>query len=420
MKKSVVLAMAMALGVSVPVFAANPFSDLPRDHWAYSSVAKLAAAGIVDGYPDGMFKGDRTITRYEMAQLVAKALAKGAIAADDKLVSEFADELDGLGVRVAKLERNADNMRITGNIRISYRQQSGAKAKGMADKGQSRVRSRLMFTGEINDNWKYHARIENNQYFQGKNESGEAATKWGKAELLGNVGITKWELGRYAEWIGDGNVYDARVDAIKTIVPMGKGYVKAAWGKMATGDQEDWQPKNVGVAGRFGFAEAGGDLGNLNLVASYTKAKNEKSDKMGVDGDNSIWTIAADYKAGDWKFGAMYLKGDNDALADQYKGKGYDDDGYVLHADYKGATANKPGSWGLYAKYYDQAAVTHIAHTMCGMADQFPGEGFKGYLFGGSLTVAKNMVGKVEYYDLKGKASGDHGRTLWSQLVVTF
>ena len=84
--------MAMALGVSATAFAANPFSDLPAGHWAYGAVAKLAAAGVVDGYPDGTFKGDKTMTRYEMAQIVAKALAKGAIGADDKLVSEFADQ----------------------------------------------------------------------------------------------------------------------------------------------------------------------------------------------------------------------------------------------------------------------------------------------------------------------------------------
>ena len=103
MKKSLVFAMAMALGVSATAFAANPFSDVPAGHWAYAAVAKLAAAGIVDGYPDGTYKGDRTMTRYEMAQIVAKALAKGAIGADDRLVGEFADELDNLGVRVAKL-----------------------------------------------------------------------------------------------------------------------------------------------------------------------------------------------------------------------------------------------------------------------------------------------------------------------------
>ena len=65
MKKSLVFAMAMALGISTTAFAANPFSDLPTGHWAYGAVAKLAAAGVVDGYPDGTFQGDRTMTRYE-------------------------------------------------------------------------------------------------------------------------------------------------------------------------------------------------------------------------------------------------------------------------------------------------------------------------------------------------------------------
>ena len=121
MNKKLVMALAMALGVSATAFAANPFSDLPADHWAYGAVAKLAAAGVVDGFPDGTFKGEKTMTRYEMAQIVAKALAKGAIGADDKLVSEFADELDNLGVRVAKLEKNADNVAISGEAQMSYR-----------------------------------------------------------------------------------------------------------------------------------------------------------------------------------------------------------------------------------------------------------------------------------------------------------
>ena len=107
MKKSLVLAMAMALGVTASAYAANPFSDVPAGHWAYDSVNKLAAAGIVDGYGNGTFGGDRLMTRYEMAQIVAKAMAKGANV--DRLAAEFADELDSLGVRVAALEKKSDN-----------------------------------------------------------------------------------------------------------------------------------------------------------------------------------------------------------------------------------------------------------------------------------------------------------------------
>ena len=76
-----------------------------------------------------------------------------------------------------------------------------------------------------------------------------------------------------------------------------------------------------------------------------------------------------------------------------------------------GAKASDPGSWGLYAKCYDQGAPTVIDHTMNGAWDKFDGEGFKGYNVGGNVTLAKNMVATVEYYDLKGKESDQHART---------
>ena len=215
MKKSLVLAMAMALGVSATAFAANPFSDLPAGHWAYGAVAKLAAAGVVDGYPDGTFKGDRTMTRYEMAQIVAKALAKGAIGADDKLVSEFADELDNLGVRVAKLEKNADNVQVTGAARISYADRRGGGFKNWDDKSEAQLRTRLWFTGEVNDNWHYTAMIQNQQYFEGKNESGDSDTNFQRAYLNGNIGVVDITAGRFNDFIADGNVFDDRADAVR-------------------------------------------------------------------------------------------------------------------------------------------------------------------------------------------------------------
>ena len=96
MKKSLVVALALATGITASASAANPFSDFPAGHWAYASLAKLAAAGVVEGYPDSTFQGDKLMTRYEMAQIVAKAMAKGANV--DRLASEFAEELDALGL----------------------------------------------------------------------------------------------------------------------------------------------------------------------------------------------------------------------------------------------------------------------------------------------------------------------------------
>ena len=113
MKKILALiAVAAFVACAAPAFAANPFADVPMNHWAYDAVAQLAANGIVVGYPDGSFKGPQAATRYELAAVVARALAKvdmDKASKQDlemlkKLVVEFKSELDALGVKVDKLD----------------------------------------------------------------------------------------------------------------------------------------------------------------------------------------------------------------------------------------------------------------------------------------------------------------------------
>ena len=87
--------------------------DVPQGHWSYDAVGLLASRGIVSGYPDGAFKGAQPATRYEMASVVARALvtvdAEKASKQDlellKKLVMEFKDELDALGVKVDALDK---------------------------------------------------------------------------------------------------------------------------------------------------------------------------------------------------------------------------------------------------------------------------------------------------------------------------
>ena len=172
MMKKTVMMVAAAMGISSLAFAANPFSDVPQGHWAYASFAQLSGSGILEAYPDSTFAGERTMTRYEMAQIVAKALAKGAIGADDRLVAEFAEELDQLGVRVAALEKQANRVKITGRIRLNYRERSGK----FHEDSDAKLRTRLYLTGEVNDTLQFVSMIQNQQYFlQGKNESGDSA-----------------------------------------------------------------------------------------------------------------------------------------------------------------------------------------------------------------------------------------------------
>ena len=105
-KKTLVSAITAALVVgaaSTTFAAANPFSDVPADSWAYDAVSTLAADGVIDGYPDGTYQGQNTMTRYEMAQIVARAMAKEDLqkadkAIVDKLAAEFAGHLDANGL----------------------------------------------------------------------------------------------------------------------------------------------------------------------------------------------------------------------------------------------------------------------------------------------------------------------------------
>ena len=206
MKKSLVLAMAMALGVTASAYAANPFSDVPAGHWAYDSISKLAAAGVIEGYGDDTFRGDRLMTRYEMAQIVAKAMAKGANV--DKLAAEFADELDALGVRVAALEKKSDNVKITGYFRYHYEsyKQDGVK------KHSNKLRTRLTFTGKVNDNWDYVGLLENNQDLT--NNVGDEGTNFQRAYLQGRLGGVKVTAGRFSQNLVEGEVYGTRMDGI--------------------------------------------------------------------------------------------------------------------------------------------------------------------------------------------------------------
>ena len=138
MKKrlAAVFAATAVLGVTT-AFAANPFSDVTPQDWAYQSVAQLAAAGVINGYPDGTFKGQNNITRFEMAQMVAKAMANESRANAEqqaminRLADEFSTELNNLGVRVSNLENKIGNVKVTGDARLRYNENDGGKSAGV-------------------------------------------------------------------------------------------------------------------------------------------------------------------------------------------------------------------------------------------------------------------------------------------------
>ena len=126
MKKILAIAAAVALTAGVSAYAANPFSDVSTDDWAYQAVSDLSDQGVVEGYPDGTFKGERNMTRYELAQVIARLMAREdqlnaeQRATLDKLAGEYADELANLGVRVSNLEKKVGNISWSGDARMQY------------------------------------------------------------------------------------------------------------------------------------------------------------------------------------------------------------------------------------------------------------------------------------------------------------
>ena len=403
MKKSLVLAMAMALGVTASAYAANPFSDVPAGHWAYDSVNKLASAGIVDGYGNGQFGGDRLMTRYEMAQIVAKAMAKGANV--DRLAAEFADELDSLGVRVAALEKKSDNVKITGEARFRYVDQK-ASANG-GDGYVADLRSRIWLTGQVNEDWKYTGMIENVQKFA--DDNGNEDTRFQRAYVEGKVGGVAVKAGRYNEFLANGNIYDDRADAL-ALAYGDKVKLTLVAGKADPGNSEaDF------VANSYAGGEVAADFGAINATAGYYNFKDIDSKDSGLD--NGIWFVGAGTAFGDFGLNAMYLKGD--VSGDEKKLFAKDDDGWTVGLTFKGAEAAEKGTWGLFANYYDQGAQTYLAHTTD--ANSFTDDGFKGYGVGANYTVAKNMVFTAAYYDTKSKLdSSDKDHRIWTDLTFSF
>ncbi len=413
MKKSLVLAMAMALGVTASAYAANPFSDVPAGHWAYDSIAKLADAGVIEGYGDTTFGGNKLMTRYEMAQIVAKAMARGANV--DRLAAEFADELDALGVRVANLEKKADNVKITGEVRYHYADRSDD-----FNTHESKLRSRIWINGQINDDWSYTGMLENQQDFT--NNSGDEDTDFQRAYVNGKLGGLKVQAGRYQKKLAFGSVYSQRMDGVE--VSYGKD-VKLTVGASKPTASKPKSPhlkdKEDNFADKLYYVDLSGKIGKLGLGAGYYKFDFEKdlakSFVSSTEDKLDIWQVNANYKFDkNVSLAAMYIKGDD-------LDKDIDDDGYVFTAQYKGAKASAPGSWGLTAQYFDQGTTTYVDHDSDGYADKL--NGFKGFAVAANYAFAKNIVGKVAYYDFEAKEAEKTGHkketnTIWSELVFTF
>lgn len=152
---------------AVTVSAANPFTDVSADDWAYQAVASLSDEGVIDGYPDGTFRGDKHVTRYEIAQIVARLMAKEDTLNDSqketlaKLSSQYANELKDLGVRIAELEKKRGATDLITELRVQSIDRYDDVFKGKVKKhNEISTRVRLNTITPVNDRVHLYGQLE--------------------------------------------------------------------------------------------------------------------------------------------------------------------------------------------------------------------------------------------------------------------
>ena len=432
MKKTLTAALtaAVVVGSSATTFAAaNPFSDVPRGHWAYQAVASLAADGIVEGYGDGTYRGQREITRYEMAQMIAKALARTdalfdqksglqehnsaqyskavrrnyhAVKADlDRLSAEFRDELEALGVRISELEKHIDRVTWTGEMRYRYWKDRTDLPGGGKDKPSlNQLQLRFFPTAEVNDHWKVKARLTATNNMS-TNNSGSFKLTFAYAQ--GDYGKLQLKIGKMPLYTkaDDGLLFDDFFSGVEAIYG---DKIKATIRAGRWNNAGDFSDPASYQAGELSY-----DNDKLYVGAGYHHLRSD--DFRHYDGynsthDASIWTVGAHYNFNDdLTLGGSFAR---NTKADDYSKS------YNIALDYKGANKTA-GTWGIGAAYrYVGANVSFCpTYDVWGLSDNK-----KGVDVYASWSPLKNTYTQVNYFwgkklDTHEKTKTFFGRVSW-------
>ena len=379
MKKHLaVLAATAVLGVT-SAFAANPFSDVTPQDWAYQAVAQLASQGIVNGYPDGTFKGQHNITRFEMAQMVAKAMARqDRVDAEqnaiiNRLANEFATELNNLGVRVSTLENKVGNFSFTGDARLRYEAKENDGRHSKFD-----YRGRVQFEATVNDNTKAVVRLATDDKEFGA--AGNPKTSIDRVYVQHNFGkYATTTVGRQDLAIGNGLAYDDTFEGAVATVGKDKLNATVSYGYILEGDENS----------AFKKAKTAKENHEVNVYQlNYMPTEKVAVKGYYVDFHKNEKTITPveDFHGAslDVKLGSKVWAGGEYVRAEQ---RGAAGEAWTAGLGYGEADMAKAGTWGVKAQYFDVKNAAPVLSSTW----NFVNNGQKGVLATVDYTVAKNV-----------------------------
>ena len=432
MKKTLVSALTTALVVgaaSTTFAAANPFSDVPADHWAYDAVSQLAADGVIEGYGDTTFRGNQNITRYEMAQMIAKAMAKSDVSAADKalidkLAAEFSDELNNLGVRVSNLERNADMVKWNGKAEYTYYSHRNKDVNTKTNDDQ--LLFRLEPSAEVNSHWHVNARLDastdlakdsadvDSEHGTDSKQNTDVTLK--RVWAQGNYDNFQVKLGKFAQ-IDSDSIFDTSFSGAEVQFGNKVTFTAGAGRQNMDSDSDsDFTQKfkvgektaNYQYAG-LGYADGkfvgGVDYHHLNSdTFNYAVKGNNKAN---VEDNANIWLAKAAYRFD--KTNALNGFYANNTSADDF------DKAWSAQYSYKGAEAENKGTWGAWAAYRYLGQNTDLFSTFDVIL-----AGQKGWEVGANYAPFKNIVATLRYGNGKDLATDNDIENLFGRVEVFF
>ena len=448
-KRTALLALAFA-ALSATAFAADgadSFSDVPKDHWSYEALDYLAKNGVIEGYADGTFQGNRTMSRYEMAAITARAMQAsnldiGARSVLEKLEKEYGSELATLRAQVEqntediKKNREAiERFKVHGFVRTQYDYDKNTDADTL-DRSANRFYMDLRLDMKVNDIWTVKAQSETNRHYnnghlRGENAMNENAQQtwsghdgnfqriWVEAQQDG-----RWlNLGRAWRGLGFQNVlFGNESDGFQFGIPIkGTNLTASGFWMASTGAGNKESLYGVGLWGAVGHnfdinvAYARSSLGKnesytSGLIDHYEVRPVRQVQQVQQVQQKSIVVpvYEADDRTNKRSYGYVVSAATNVAKNVRVIGDYVQTDADVqnksvaLRLNYKGTKLDDVGSFGVYARYVRYGANGWLAGD-----DEWGStwNGTKGWIVGFKYVPWKN----VEWETLFSRQKRDYG-----------